>query len=82
MADVSSSSSTVPQLPLDAPLEVLNLNVWAFNPLMRNGIDTLGKLIELSEQALLDILSSSRNARRIFDEIVDTLTQLGYGLAS
>jgi DNA-directed RNA polymerase subunit alpha len=58
-------------------IEELNLSVRSYNCLKREGINTVGELVEKSEQELMDIRNFGQKS---IDEVKDKLVELGLGL--
>jgi DNA-directed RNA polymerase subunit alpha len=62
---------------LALPIEELNLSVRSYNCLKREGIDTVGELVQRSEQELTDIRNFGQKS---IDEVKAKLDELGLGL--
>jgi DNA-directed RNA polymerase subunit alpha len=58
-------------------IEELNLSVRSYNCLKREGINTVGDLIQKSESELMDIRNFGQKS---IDEVKAKLEELGYGL--
>jgi DNA-directed RNA polymerase subunit alpha len=66
-----------PQGDLALTIEELNLSVRSYNCLKREGINTVGDLIQKSEQELMDIRNFGQKS---IDEVKAKLDELGLGL--
>jgi DNA-directed RNA polymerase subunit alpha len=62
---------------LALPIEELNLSVRSYNCLKREGINTVGELVQRSEQELTDIRNFGQKS---IDEVKSKLDELGLGL--
>jgi DNA-directed RNA polymerase subunit alpha len=62
---------------LDRPIEELELSVRSFNCLKRAGIDTIGQLVEKTEE---DMMKVRNLGRKSLDEVKQKLAQLGLSL--
>jgi DNA-directed RNA polymerase subunit alpha len=58
-------------------VEELNLSVRSYNCLKREGINTVGELVQKSEQELMDIRNFGQKS---IDEVKEKLVELGLGL--
>jgi DNA-directed RNA polymerase subunit alpha len=56
------------------PIEDLNLSIRAYNVLRRNGLLTVGKVLEKSEEELLALRNLGRKA---YDELRERLDEMG-----
>jgi hypothetical protein len=66
-----------PQLPLDSPIDALNLSVRSHNRLVAAGIQTIGQLVSCSVEELAQV---PRLGKRGLAEVLDALTEQGYEL--
>jgi hypothetical protein len=73
----SASPEAKPQLPLDSPLEALNLSVRSHNRLAAAGIQTIGQLVSCSVEELAQV---PRLGKRGLAEVLDALAKQGYEL--
>jgi DNA-directed RNA polymerase subunit alpha len=62
---------------LALPIEELNLSVRSYNCLKREGVNTVGELVQRSEQELTDIRNFGQKS---IDEVKSKLDELGLGL--
>ena len=62
---------------LRLPIEELNLSVRSYNCLKREGVNTVGELVQKSEQELTDIRNFGQKS---IDEVKDKLEELGLSL--
>jgi DNA-directed RNA polymerase subunit alpha len=62
---------------LALPIEELNLSVRSYNCLKREGVNTVGELVQRSEQELTDIRNFGQKS---IDEVKAKLDELGLGL--
>jgi DNA-directed RNA polymerase subunit alpha len=62
-------------VPVDTPIEDLNLSVRAYNCLKRNGLVSVGQVLEKSEDELLSMRNLGREA---YDDLVDKLIEAGF----
>ena len=60
-------------LPYDAPIELLELSVRAFNSLVRSNIDTVAQLQDLSDFDLMNIRNFGQNS---LDEVNTVLSKI------
>ncbi len=68
-----------PQSPnLSLPIEDMDLSVRSYNCLKREGVSTVGELVQKSEQDLLDIRNFGQKS---IDEVRMKLTEMGLSLA-
>jgi DNA-directed RNA polymerase subunit alpha len=72
-AELGSGS---PDLAL--PIEDMDLSVRSYNCLKREGVDTVGQLVQKTEQDLLDIRNFGQKS---IDEVRDKLIEMGLSLA-
>ena len=75
-ADTSAPSSTSPDLML--PIEDMDLSVRSYNCLKREGVSTVGELVQKTEQDLLDIRNLGSKS---IDEVKAKLAEMGLGLS-
>ncbi|MCL2503172.1 MAG: DNA-directed RNA polymerase subunit alpha [Coriobacteriia bacterium] len=64
---------------LDTPIEELDLSVRSYNCLKRQGVNTIGQLMQCSEQDLLNIRNFGAKS---IEEVKDKLQQVSLGLKS
>lgn len=64
---------------LDTPIEELDLSVRSYNCLKRQGVNTIGQLIECTEQDLLNIRNFGAKS---IEEVKDKLQAMGLSLKS
>ena len=62
---------------LDTPIEDLDLSVRAYNCLKRQGVNTIGQLVECSENDLLNVRNFGAKS---IEEVKDKLVEMGLGL--
>jgi DNA-directed RNA polymerase subunit alpha len=62
---------------LALPVEELQLSVRSYNCLKREGVDTVGDLVQRTEAELMDIRNFGQKS---IDEVKEKLTELGLGL--
>lgn len=62
---------------LETPIEELDLTVRSYNCLKRQGVNTIGQLVELTEADLLGIRNFGAKS---IEEVKDKLQQMGLGL--
>jgi len=62
---------------LDTPIEDLDLSVRAYNCLKRQGVNTIGQLVECSENDLLNVRNFGAKS---IEEVKDKLVDMGLGL--
>ena len=62
---------------LDTPIEELDLSVRSFNCLKRQGVNTIGQLMECTEADLLNIRNFGAKS---IEEVKDKLQQMGLSL--
>jgi DNA-directed RNA polymerase subunit alpha len=72
-ADLQEEGETI----LDTPIEDLDLSVRSFNCLKRQGVNTIGQLMETTEADLLNIRNFGAKS---IEEVKDKLQQMGLGL--
>jgi DNA-directed RNA polymerase subunit alpha len=60
----------LPPRVYDTPIEALDLSPRAYNSLMRAGVSTVGKVLEMTGEALLNVRNFGRKS---LDELVDRL---------
>src|SRR5680860_941714 len=75
-ADTSAPPSTSPDLML--PIEDMDLSVRSYNCLKREGVSTVGELVQKTEQDLLDIRNFGSKS---IDEVKAKLAEMGLGLS-
>jgi DNA-directed RNA polymerase subunit alpha len=75
-ADPASSAPTSPNLLL--PIEDMDLSVRSYNCLKREGVATVGELVQKTEQDLLDIRNFGQKS---IEEVKQKLQEMGLGLA-
>lgn len=68
-----------PLIDTERPIEQLDLSVRALNCLKREGVHTLGELLECTEDDLMDIRNFGEKS---VDEVKDKLTEMGLSLKS
>ena len=73
---LADSSAGSPDLAL--PIEDMDLSVRSYNCLKREGVDTVGQLVQKTEQDLLDIRNFGQKS---IDEVRDKLIEMGLSLA-
>lgn len=80
-AGTPSPRTASPAGPLRSDgIEELNLSVRPYNVLKREGVNTIGALLDLYEAGGSDALDNMRNmGQRARDEIVHAITALGGG---
>lgn len=62
---------------LDTPIEDLELSVRAYNCLKRQGVNTIGQLVECTENDLLNVRNFGAKS---IEEVKDKLVEMGLGL--
>ncbi len=72
-ADLPEEGETI----LDTPIEDLDLSVRSFNCLKRQGVNTIGQLVECTEADLLNIRNFGAKS---IEEVKDKLQGMGLGL--
>jgi DNA-directed RNA polymerase subunit alpha len=75
-ADTSQAAPTSPNLLL--PIEDMDLSVRSYNCLKREGVATVGELVQKTEQDLLDIRNFGSKS---IDEVKQKLAEMGLSLA-
>jgi len=75
-ADGAASGPSSPNLAL--PIEDMDLSVRSYNCLKREGVSTVGELVQKSEQDLLDIRNFGQKS---IDEVRAKLQEMGMSLA-
>jgi DNA-directed RNA polymerase subunit alpha len=75
-ADPAASAPTSPNLLL--PIEDMDLSVRSYNCLKREGVATVGELVQKTEQDLLDIRNFGQKS---IEEVKQKLQEMGLGLA-
>ncbi|MDP8978417.1 MAG: DNA-directed RNA polymerase subunit alpha [Actinomycetota bacterium] len=74
--DTAGAAATSPDMML--PIEDMDLSVRSYNCLKREGVHTVGELVQKSEQDLLDIRNFGQKS---IEEVKQKLTEMGLGLA-
>jgi DNA-directed RNA polymerase subunit alpha len=64
---------------LDTPIGDLHLSVRAYNCLMRQGVSTVGQLVECTENDLMNVRNFGAKS---IEEVKDKLVEMGLGLKS
>lgn len=72
-----ASSASDSEISMNASIHDLNLTMRSYNCLMREGIATIGQLVSLSEEQLLNIRNFGSKS---VDEIRDRLSDMGLAL--
>jgi DNA-directed RNA polymerase subunit alpha len=75
-ADPAAATPTSPNLLL--PIEDMDLSVRSYNCLKREGVATVGELVQKTEQDLLDIRNFGQKS---IEEVKQKLIEMGLGLA-
>ena len=75
-ADPAATTPTSPNLLL--PIEEMDLSVRSYNCLKREGVQTVGELVQKTEQDLLDIRNFGQKS---IEEVKQKLQEMGLGLA-
>jgi DNA-directed RNA polymerase subunit alpha len=75
-ADPAASAPSSPNLLL--PIEDMDLSVRSYNCLKREGVATVGELVQKTEQDLLDIRNFGQKS---IEEVKQKLQEMGLGLA-
>jgi DNA-directed RNA polymerase subunit alpha len=75
-ADTAAASPSSPNLML--PIEDMDLSVRSYNCLKREGVATVGELVQKTEQDLLDIRNFGQKS---IEEVKQKLQEMGLGLA-
>ena len=75
-ADTSAPSASSPDLML--PIEDMDLSVRSYNCLKREGVSTVGELVQKTEQDLLDIRNFGSKS---IDEVKAKLAEMGLSLS-
>ena len=75
-ADTSSATPSSPNLLL--PIEDMDLSVRSYNCLKREGVATVGELVQKTEQDLLDIRNFGQKS---IEEVKQKLSEMGLALA-
>jgi len=75
-ADTSASAPSSPNLLL--PIEDMDLSVRSYNCLKREGVATVGELVQKTEQDLLDIRNFGQKS---IEEVKQKLSEMGLALA-
>jgi DNA-directed RNA polymerase subunit alpha len=75
-ADTSQAAPSSPNLLL--PIEDMDLSVRSYNCLKREGVSTVGELVQKTEQDLLDIRNFGSKS---IDEVKQKLAEMGLSLA-
>ncbi len=76
IGDDSMAAATSPDLML--PIEDMDLSVRSYNCLKREGVHTVGELVQKTEQDLLDIRNFGQKS---IEEVKQKLNEIGLGLA-
>jgi DNA-directed RNA polymerase alpha subunit len=64
-------------LTLDDPIEALNMTVRTYNVLKREGVHTIGKMVDLYDEKGVDAFNEMRNmGPKCIDEIVENIERL------
>ncbi len=76
-AEEAPEAGPAPLVDTERPVEQLDLSVRALNCLKREGVHTLGDLLECTEEDLLDIRNFGQKS---VDEVIEKLSEMGLSL--